>query len=697
MAAVLAVGALLGYPGSSGRLSPFAGACAGQSLTPAESTSGAKPAYGDELNKGRLLAPGAPDQTATAPGSPAGTEEVIFFVVRLPAGAILEIDGEKTKSTGEERTFKTPPLPVGGRYHYTLKATSQGKEVTRQIKLRHGRENSIDLRPAFRAGREEQPGSRPTNIIFVICDQETYHLTARNDYKLPARQALARRGVTFRNHYIASAMCTPSRAAFLTGQPPQVNGVFDQMEYSYQNSLSRDRPNMGSVLKGLGYQTAYLGKFEMDKPLLADRPTENYSAAAKPYGFDEFSATGDTPSGPRDGYTNDYSIAGNGVRWLRANAPKSREGGKPFFLVLSFLNPHDIMYANANVPGMAAVQKAFSPAFMPPLPANALYERQWEFTLAPSLGESLTAKGMPAALEEYHKGWSGVLGLVPNDRKDMWRIFYNYYLNCIRDNDRSLQLIVDAMDDMDLWKDTAIVFTADHGEMAGAHGGLKGKGPFCYEANAHVPLIIAHPGAKPGTTCSALTSHLDLLPTFVGMTGLPEEKRSAAVKGLPGHNFTPLLGNPEDAAIDANRKGVLFNYVGISTVEGKYLEAVMLSVAEHKKAPPLTEINLDKRGFLSFTFDGRYKFARYYAPNAFNAPKTLEQIFKYNDVQLFDLKDDPDEVRNLALDREKNGGTILRLNALLNDLMAREVGVNDGKFLPEVVRPKKPPMTFEEP
>jgi arylsulfatase len=277
----------------------------------------------------------------------------------------------------------------------------------------------------------------------------------------------------------------------------------------------------------------------------------------------------------------------------------------------------------------------------------------------------------------------------------MWRIFYNYYLNCIRDNDRSLQLIVDAMDEMDLWKDTAVVFTADHGEMAGAHGGLKGKGPFCYEANSHVPLIIAHPDAKPGTSCSALTSHLDLLPTFVGMTGLPEEKRSAAVKGLPGHNFAPLLGDPKSAAIDANRKGVLFNYVGIGTVDGKFLESVMVGLAMRKPAPPLTEIDLNKRGFVSFVFDGRYKFGRYYAPNAFNAPKTLEQIFKYNDVQLFDLKDDPDEVRNLALDREKNGETILRLNALLNDLMAREVGVNDGKFLPEVVRPKKPPMTFE--
>jgi arylsulfatase len=151
----------------------------------------------------------------------------------------------------------------------------------------------------------------------------------------------------------------------------------------------------------------------------------------------------------------------------------------------------------------------------------------------------------------------------------------------------------------------------------------------------------------------------------------------------------------ETAAIDANRKGVLFNYVGIATVDGKYLETTMVGLAKRKPAPPLTEVDLSKRGFLSFVFDGRYKFARYYAPNAFNAPKTLEQIFAHNDVQLFDLKNDPDEIHNLALDREKNGETILRMNALLNDLMAKEVGINDGKFLPEDVRPKKPPLTFE--
>jgi hypothetical protein len=99
-------------------------------------------------------------------------------------------------------------------------------------------------------------GAPPYNIVLVIVDQRAHRLLAGGDYTLPAMDAIARHGVTFQNHYIASAMCSPSRAALLTGQPPQVNGVIDQMEYPYVTSLSPDLPNMGSVMKGLGYKTA---------------------------------------------------------------------------------------------------------------------------------------------------------------------------------------------------------------------------------------------------------------------------------------------------------------------------------------------------------------------------------------------------------------------------------------------------------
>ena len=273
----------------------------------------------------------------------------------------------------------------------------------------------------------------------------------------------------------------------------------------------------------------------------------------------------------------------------------------------------------------------------------------------PGLQELLTAPGMPQALAEYQKGWSGSFGYIPTVRPDMWSYFYNYYLNLIRDNDQGLQLLLNAMDQLGLWKNTVVVVTADHGEMAGSHGGLRGKGPFAYELNSHVPLWIVHPAYEGGKTSIMLTSHIDLLPTFVGMTGLPEAQRAAAVKGLPGHDFSALLANAQSADLHANRPGVLFNYVGLHH-DGNYLLAANKDVFHGERSPPLSEMHpdLNKRGFMCFAFDGRYKFARYYAPAAFNTPQTLDQIFQYNDVQLFDLKQDPQELHNLALDREKN-------------------------------------------
>lgn len=530
--------------------------------------------------------------------------------------------------------------------------------------------------------RKPSPAKPPYNIVFIIVDQQTHQLLGGPDYTLPGTSRIARNGVTFANHYIASAQCSPSRATFLTGRPPQHHHVIDQMQFDFVPTLNPSIPNMGSVLKGLGYKTAYFGKFEMDKSILTPEPNVNYSRIAEPYGFDVFSAGGDIGSAPLSGFENDSFIAGESVRWLRNAALQSRKHGEPFFMVAAFVNPHDIMYGDANVPGEPAVQKPVTPAATPPPPPNSIYEKKWPLTLAPSLAESLSASGMPDALSEYKKGWDGWSGTIPTDRKDMWTIFYNYYLNTIQDNERSVKQVIDVFDEMDLWRDTVVIFTADHGEMGGSHGGLKGKGPFIYEQNAHVPMFIAHPAGAAGATCKALTSHLDLVPTFVGLTGLPKEKQTEAVKGLPGRDFSSLLVNPSAASIHEVRRGVLYNYLGLGTVDAEYLKAVMDSqMLESTQQPAISKAKLTNRGLVSFAFDGRYKFGRYYAPTAFNTPTTLEEILKQNDVQLFDLHNDPHEVHNLVLDPQKHRETILRMNRLLNDLIASEVGVNDGAFL----------------
>src|SRR5438270_12667779 len=102
----------------------------------------------------------------------------------------------------------------------------------------------------------------------------------------------------------------------------------------------------------------------------------------------------------------------------------------------------------------------------------------------------------------------------------------------------------------------------------------------------------------------------------------------------------------------------------------------MKELLQNKPAPSLTELQskLNKRGFMTFAIDGQYKFARYYAPDNFNTPTTVEEIMRDNDIQLFDLRNDPLETHNLAMDPDKNRDLILRMNALLNELIATEVG-----------------------
>ncbi|HXM07636.1 MAG TPA: hypothetical protein VN936_09225, partial [Candidatus Acidoferrum sp.] len=173
-----------------------------------------------------------------------------------------------------------------------------------------------------------------------------------------------------------------------------------------------------------------------------------------------------------------------------------------------------------------------------------------------------------------------------------------------------------------------------------------------------------------------------LVPTFVGLTGLPEEQRTKAIEGFPGRDFSRLLTNPSTASVHEIRQGVLYNYLGLGTVDAEYLQAVMDSqMRDSTKQPPIAKASMTKRGLVSSAFDGRYKFGRYYAPTAFNTPTTLEEIIKENDAQLFDLHADPHEMHNLVLAPEKNRELILRMNKLLNELIASEVGVNDGAFL----------------
>lgn len=80
--------------------------------------------------------------------------------------------------------------------------------------------------------------------------------------------------------------------------------------------------------------------------------------------------------------------------------------------------------------------------------------------------------------------------------------------------------------------------------------------------------------------------------------------------------------------------------------------------------------------------DGRYKFARYFAPSEHHEPTTWEQLVAHNDLELYDTRSDPDEIVNLAWEPEAHRAELLRLNAMANALVRAEVGRDDGAEYP---------------
>jgi hypothetical protein len=94
--------------------------------------------------------------------------------------------------------------------------------------------------------------------------------------------------------------------------------------------------------------------------------------------------------------------------------------------------------------------------------------------------------------------------------------------------------------------------------------------------------------------------------------------------------------------------------------------------------------DLKKRGSVRTAFDGRYKFSRYFAPVDRNKPENLTDLYKANDVELFDLQTDPSETTNLAVEREKNRDLVTAMSNKLESLIKAEIGEDNGREMPEI-------------
>jgi arylsulfatase len=280
------------------------------------------------------------------------------------------------------------------------------------------------------------------------------------------------------------------------------------------------------------------------------------------------------------------------------------------------------------------------------------------------------------------------LGNVPLEEA-RWKRFNDYYINCTRNVDRSLDALLGELDALGLAETTIVVFTSDHGEMAGAHG-LRGKGPFTYQETNHLPLYIVHPDTRGGQNCRSLSSHIDFVPTLLSMAGVKADRAAElAGRALPGKDLSPLLANPGSQPLDAARSATLFTYSGLASNDAGVFDfaakAVMAGKDPKEEAKRLGfKPDLKKRGHVRSTFDGRFRFTRYFSPLDHNSPTTLDELFKWNDIELYDLARDPGEMNNLAIDRVANAELLTVMNDKLEAVIKAEIGNDDGRELPDI-------------
>jgi choline-sulfatase len=393
----------------------------------------------------------------------------------------------------------------------------------------------LGVEAAFGAPKGE--GLNGKNVILFLTDQERaiQHFPANwMRENLPGMRRLRRHGLSFETACTAACMCSPSRSSLMTGYFPAQHGVKYTLESNMEASefpqvnLPTELPNLGTVMGAAGYDVVYKGKWHCAKPADGtDEPSD-----LERYGFDRWDPpdAGANQSIPQagGGYTN------NDGRIIESKGPyqEAKEGAlqyidsvasvqQPFFLVISLVNPHDVLFYPSNT---------FE---------ESGYDSSWlagDIEVPPTNEEDLSTK--PSVQEEFLK----IFNLTGKPKKEAEKQAYlNFYGNLMRSSDNYLVEVLNKLEAKGLYEDTLIIRTSDHGEMGLSHGGLRQKNFNVYEESLKVPLVYSNPKMYPRPeTSDALVSHVDLLPTLASLAGAPKSAR----RNWQGVDYSDVVLNP---------------------------------------------------------------------------------------------------------------------------------------------------------
>lgn len=342
-------------------------------------------------------------------------------------------------------------------------------------------------------------GAERPNFVFLFADDQRYDALSvvqkeQGDkgrfpwFKTPSMDRLAAEGVRFRNAFVVSALCSPSRACFLSGRYSHANGIWNNT-----TPLDEKLATYASLLRASGYSTGYVGKWHMDGATA--RPGFDWYASFSGQGayFGANFLVNGTPE-KDDDWTDDRSAA-YAVRFLE----KERMKDKPFVLAVGFKAPH----------GPFEPPKRLAEAF------------------AGETGRAVPSLGLRPGFN------TDVAPPKAKEVGDKVPVNLNYF-RCIAGVDENVGKVLDALDRLKLSANTVVVYSSDNGFYLGEHGLADKRSG--YEESMRIPLLVRYPksGLK-DVTRDDMVLNIDLAPTLLELAGLP------VPKDMHGRSWVPLL------------------------------------------------------------------------------------------------------------------------------------------------------------
>jgi arylsulfatase A-like enzyme len=425
------------------------------------------------------------------------------------------------------------------------------------------------------------------------------------DERLVSRSRLLNHGVSFENAVCNTAMCSPSRATFLTGLMPAQHHVSDTLTSDgpvsrTETELNPAIPNLASMLQAAGYDVQYRGKWHLSKD-----PNGTYDVTADDlaaYGFEGWVApdAGEDTRPPNFGggrADHDAVYIKQALAFLHGHSVSDAD--RPFCLIVSLVNPHDVL----------AFPRQWTDDYTP----------DWlegDVELPPSSDEDVSTNFKPTAHAMMGPAIDRAVGTL--DTREQRVQYVNFYANLVARIDDQMAPLIDCFYRADgkptkLGEQTLIVRFADHGELAMAHGGLRQKAFNIYEETLRVPLIFSNPSlVTEGRTCLYPASLVDVMPTVASLLGVEPPS------GLRGTDLASLV---RDADADPVQDEVLFTFDDMHAGTGLVPEVL-------PGAP----------GRIRCIRERRFKYARYFDSEDRHP----------TEYEMYDLSRDPYELDNLA-------------------------------------------------